>query len=106
MAVRFATQHDLRVTASIAFRGFSLSPWNAFYRPFADKYPEDAENSYLKEQQAALNNGKKLFTVVEVASEQDQKAKVVGFAIWNYAPVQKPRSTPIEVLIQSSQGQA
>ncbi|CAM1505885.1 Fc.00g115220.m01.CDS01 [Cosmosporella sp. VM-42] len=91
MAVRLAKASDLAATAHIAFRGFSLSPWNAFYRPFAAKFPQDVENSYLREQQEALGNRKKLFAVVEAAQQ------VVGFAIWNYAPQQQRESEPIIV---------
>jgi hypothetical protein len=88
MAVRLATLHDLSATARIASRGFAFSPWNAFYRPYAEQYPQDVETAYKREQQEALVSGKKLFTVVEVASmskESDSRREVVGFAIWNQA---------------------
>ncbi|KAF5252794.1 hypothetical protein FANTH_2118 [Fusarium anthophilum] len=62
MAVRLAKASDLAATSRIAFRGFSLSPWNAFYRPFASAYPQDVEKSYLREQQEALGDPSKLFT--------------------------------------------
>ncbi|RSL65156.1 hypothetical protein CEP53_003788 [Fusarium sp. AF-6] len=93
MAVRLAKASDLAATAHIAFRGFSLSPWNAFYRPFAASFPQDVEKSYLREQQEALSKQKKLFAVVE--SEPD--AEVVGFAIWNYAPQQNRENEAIIV---------
>lgn len=87
MAVRLATACDLGITARIAARGFSLSPWNAFYRPYAKDYPEDMENSYRREQEEALLSGKKLFTVIEtnVKNASGQSQDIVGFAIWNYA---------------------
>ena len=69
MAVRLAKASDLAATSRIAFRGFGLSPWNAFYRPLASKYPQDVEDSYLREQQEALGDKNKLFTVVEIQSE-------------------------------------
>ncbi|KAF5572971.1 hypothetical protein FPANT_12672 [Fusarium pseudoanthophilum] len=56
MAVRLAKASDPAATSRIAFRGFSLSPWNAFYRPFASAYPQDVERSYLREQQEALGD--------------------------------------------------
>ncbi|KAF5586664.1 uncharacterized protein FSUBG_12051 [Fusarium subglutinans] len=43
MAVRLAKASDLAATSRIAFRGFSLSPWNASYRPFASAYPQDSK---------------------------------------------------------------
>ncbi|KAF5550693.1 gnat family protein [Fusarium mexicanum] len=92
MAVRLAKASDLAATSRIAFRGFSLSPWNAFYRPFASTYPQDVEKSYLREQQEALGDPSKLFTVVELQSEQ-----VVGFAIWNYAQQQQRKSDTIAI---------
>jgi hypothetical protein len=58
MAVRSAAASDLAATARIAFRSFSLSPWNAFYRPYAHDYPEDVEKSYLQEQKEALADKK------------------------------------------------
>ncbi|KAG5749092.1 hypothetical protein H9Q70_008252 [Fusarium xylarioides] len=92
MAVRLAKASDLAATSRIAFRGFSLSPWNAFYRPFASAYPQDVEKSYLREQQEAIVDQNKLFAVVElqVEAQDAQDAKqVVGFAIWNYAQQQQ-----------------
>ncbi|KAH8812981.1 hypothetical protein F5884DRAFT_319900 [Xylogone sp. PMI_703] len=99
MAVRIASALDLTATARIAYRGFSLSPWNAFYRPHAAQYPDDVENSYRHEQELALVDGKKLFIVIEVPdtpglpSEPSlqqpigpAQEKVVGFTIWNYPP--------------------
>ena len=47
MAIRLAKPADLAATSRIAFRGFSLSPWNAFYRPYAKQFPENVQNSYL-----------------------------------------------------------
>lgn len=91
MAVRIATAADLAATAKIAFRGFSLSPWNAFYRPHAKSYPGDVEESYRREQQDALGAKEKLFTVIEVDGANSEghgdaeSKQVVGFAIWNRA---------------------
>ncbi|KAF5987546.1 putative gnat family protein [Fusarium bulbicola] len=91
MAVRLAKASDLAATSRIAFRGFSLSPWDAFYRPFASTYPQDVEKSYLREQQEALGDPSKLLTVV-LQSEQ-----VVGFAIWNYAQQQQRKSDTVAI---------
>nr|RBQ98626.1 hypothetical protein FVER53263_20005 [Fusarium verticillioides] len=67
MAVRLAKASDLAATWRIAFRSFSLSPWNAFYRPFASAYPQEA-----------LGDQSKLFTVVEIQTEaQDAKQTAV-----------------------------
>ncbi|KAG5758101.1 hypothetical protein H9Q72_013763 [Fusarium xylarioides] len=93
MAVRLAKVSDLAATSRIAFRGFSLSPWNAFYRPFASAYPQDVEKSYLREQQEALGDENKLFTVVEIQAEAQDAKQVVGFAIWNYAQQQQQRKS-------------
>jgi hypothetical protein len=86
MAVRVATAHDLAITARIAAHRFSLSPWNAFFRPYAKNYPEDMENSYHREQEEALTSGRKLFTVIEsdINNASDYGQVLVGFAIWNY----------------------
>ncbi|KAF5683579.1 hypothetical protein FDENT_7191 [Fusarium denticulatum] len=75
MAVRLAKASDLAATSRIAFRGFILSPWNAFYRPFASAYLQEVEKSCLREQQEALGNQNKLFTVVELRAE-DRDANV------------------------------
>lgn len=79
MAVRLAKPTDLAATSCIAFRGFSLSPWNPFYRPYAKQFPEDVENSYLCEQQEALGSDRKIFSVIEVPTGSQQE--IVGFAI-------------------------
>jgi hypothetical protein len=85
MAVRLARASDLVVTSKIAFRGCSISPWNPFYRPFENDFPEDVEKSYLRQQQEALGNKRKMFTVVEIdkdprVSENTKVSKqVVGF---------------------------
>ncbi|KAM0188242.1 hypothetical protein ACHAPA_007678 [Fusarium lateritium] len=97
MAVRLAKASDLVATSRIAFRGFSLSPWNAFYRPFASTYPQDVEKSYLREQQEALGDQNKLFTVVEVQAEAQNAQQVVGFAIWNYAQQQDRKSETVSI---------
>ena len=110
MAVRFARASDLAVTAKIAFRGFSLSPWNPFYRPLAKDFPEDMEKFYLREQQEALGNKRKLFTVVEidkdrrVSEDTEVSRKVVGFAIWNFAGSQTQGSVPIMVDLLEIEG--
>ena len=110
MAVRFARVSDLAVTSKIAFRGFSLLPWNAFYRPFANDFPEDVEKYYLQEQQGALGNKRKLFTVVEIdnhrrVSEDTKVSKqVVGFAIWNFTSSQTRGRDPILVDLSESEG--
>lgn len=106
MAVRIAVANDLPATARIAFKGFSLSPWNKFYRPHADKFPADVENSYLLEQQEALADNKKLFTVFEVdgSSASSKEKEVVGFAIWNLSSSQKPRAQPVSVAFTTKQG--
>ncbi|KAH7465418.1 hypothetical protein FOMA001_g17332 [Fusarium oxysporum f. sp. matthiolae] len=98
IAVRLAKASDLAATSRIAFRGFSLSPWNAFYRPFASTYPQDVEKSYLREQQEALGDENKLFTVVEIQAEAENSQQVVvGFAIWNYAPQQERKSETVAI---------
>lgn len=109
MAVRSAVAHDLSATARIAFKGFSLSPWNKFYRPHAERYPADVENSYLLEQQEALADKTKLFTVLEIDGTSSvfrtsSSKQVVGFAIWNLAPGQKNRSQPIDVPLTTKEG--
>ncbi|EWZ79038.1 hypothetical protein FOWG_16811 [Fusarium oxysporum f. sp. lycopersici MN25] len=98
MAVRLAKASDLAATSRIAFRGFSLSPWNAFYRPSASTYPQDVEKSYLREQQKALGDENKLFTVVEIQAEAENSQQVVvGFAIWNYAPQQERKGETVAI---------
>jgi hypothetical protein len=110
MAVRLARASDLAVTSEIAFRGFSMSPWNAFYRPFASDFPEDVAKSYLREQQQALGNKRKMFTIVEIdkdcrVSEDTKVSKqVVGFAIWNFTGSQTRESDPISVGLSESEG--
>ncbi|KPM43705.1 hypothetical protein AK830_g2897 [Neonectria ditissima] len=101
--VRLAKASDLSATSHIAFRGFSLSPWNRFYRPFSASFPQDVENSYLREQQEALGNRKKLFTVVETEPGVGGARQVVGFAIWNYAPQQQRESEPVIVKLTNDQ---
>jgi len=109
MAVRLARASDLAVTSKIAFRGFSLSPWNPFYRPFANDFPEDVEKSYLREQQEALGNKRKMFTVVEidkdhrVSGDTGVSKQVVGFAIWNFTGSQRRESEPISVDLSESE---
>ena len=61
---------DLVVTSKIASRGFKFSPDYSFERPFAKDFPEDPEKSYLREQQEALGNKRKLFTVVEIDKDR------------------------------------
>lgn len=94
MAVRLATMRDLASTAVIAARSFNLSPWNAFYRPYAKDYPDDMQESYRQEQEDAIKNDRKLFTVIEaeVDSSKDSSQAIVGFAIWNYAEHQQGSS--------------
>ena len=111
VAVRFARASDLVITSKIAFRSFSMSPWNPFYRPFAKDFPEDVEKSYLREQQEALGNKRKLFVVVEIDEDRcvckDTKVSkhVVGFAIWNFTSSQTRVYDPIPVDIsESSEG--
>src|ERR1700722_1655826 len=110
MAVRLARASDLAVTSKVAFRGFSMSPWNPFYRPFANDFPEDVEKSYLREQQEALGNRRKLFAVVEIdkdhcVSEDTKVSKqVVGFSIWNFTGSQTRESDPISVDLSESEG--
>ena len=96
-------------TARIAFRGFCLSLWNPFYRAYASNFPEDVEKSYLREQQEALDNGKKIFTVVEIdkgpRTLSTKAAKqVVGFAIWNFAGKQVREMVPIHVDLANLEG--
>ena len=104
MAVRLAKVSDLAATSRIAFRGFSLCPWNAFYRPLASKYPQDVEDSYLREQQEALGDKNKLFTVVEIQSEAQNAQQVVGFAIWNYAQQQERMTEIVAVDLADEKG--
>lgn len=49
MAISLAAFEDLGRTALIAALAFSLSPWNAFYRPYAKDYPEDMQEFYRQE---------------------------------------------------------
>jgi hypothetical protein len=95
MAIRLAKPADLSATSRIAFRGFSLSPWNPFYRPRAKQFPEDVQNSYLYEQQEALGNDRKIFSVIEVPA--GEKQEIVGFAIWNLTASQPSKVTPVKV---------
>ncbi|KAH8593144.1 hypothetical protein B0O99DRAFT_689046 [Bisporella sp. PMI_857] len=109
MAVRLATASDLTVTSRIAFRGFSLSPWNPFYRPYAEDCPQDVERPYLREQQEALGTPKKSFTVMEAEtpasiSDETGTKQVVGFAIWNLAASQAPKSQPLSVELVKFEG--
>lgn len=78
MAVRLASLHDLPRTARISLRGFSLSPWNVFYRPCAKAFPGDVEDSYRREQLEALGDLTKLFTVIELANHTSD---TTGFAL-------------------------
>jgi ribosomal protein S18 acetylase RimI-like enzyme len=86
-----------------------MSPWNPFYRPFANDFPEDVEKSYLQEQQGALGHKRKLFTVVEIdnhrrVSEDTKVSKqVVGFAIWNFTSSQTRGHDPIPVDLSESE---
>ena len=101
---------DLVVTSKIASRGFKFSPDYSFERPFAKDFPEDPEKSYLREQQEALGNKRKLFTVVEIdkdrhVSEDTKVSKeVVGFAIWKFASSQTPGCDPIPVDLPRPEG--
>ncbi|KAF5555858.1 hypothetical protein FPHYL_8136 [Fusarium phyllophilum] len=104
MAVRLAKASDLGATSRIAFRGFSLSPWNTFYRPFASAYPQDVEKSYLREQQEALGDQDKLFTVVEIQIGAQGAKQVVGFAIWNYAQQQQRKSDTAAIDVPNEKG--
>lgn len=104
MAVRLAKASDLAATSRIAFRAFSLSPWNTFYRPFASTYPHDVESSYLREQQEALGDQSKLFTVIEIQVEPHGAQKVVGFSIWNYAQQQDRKSETTAIDLADKKG--
>ncbi|KAF4495902.1 GNAT family acetyltransferase [Fusarium agapanthi] len=104
MAVRLAKASDLAATSRIASRGFSLSPWNAFYRLFATAYPQDVEKSYLREQQEALGDQNKLFTVVELQAEAQDAKQVVGFVIWSYAQQQERKSDTAAIDLADEKG--
>ncbi|KAF4449049.1 putative gnat family protein [Fusarium austroafricanum] len=66
---------------------------------FASTYPQDVEKSYLREQQEALGDQTKLFTVVEIQIEAQNAQQVVGFAIWNYAQQQERKSETAAIVL-------